>query len=165
MFFVGEDFVLHGQEDACAVHEVDDGQAVFHGDFLGAQVFLSGDGEPGPGFDGGVVGHDDALPSADVAYAGDDASGGASAVFFVHLMACEGAEFEEGCVFVYEGVNAFAGRHFAFGVEFFDSFGATALPYFFELAFEACDAELEGIEVGVLVEFFFACHEGVFVRG
>lgn len=60
MLLVGEDFVLHGQIHASAVHEVHNGQTIFDGDFLSTQVFLACDGEPGTGFDRGVIRHCDA---------------------------------------------------------------------------------------------------------
>ena len=57
MLFVCKYFVLHGQVDSSTVHQVNNGQTVFHGNFLGSQVFFAGDGEPGPRLDGWVVGH------------------------------------------------------------------------------------------------------------
>jgi len=41
MFFVGEYFILHGQEYAGAVDQVDDRQAIFHRYFLCPQVLLA----------------------------------------------------------------------------------------------------------------------------
>src|SRR5690606_12905822 len=67
VLLVGEDLVLHGEEHAGAVHEVDDGQAVLHGDLLRAEVLLARHGEPRAGLHGGVVGHHDALALADIA--------------------------------------------------------------------------------------------------
>ena len=36
VLFIRENFVLHGQVNPGAVYQVDDGQVVFHGNFLGA---------------------------------------------------------------------------------------------------------------------------------
>ena len=54
----GENAVLIGQVDARGIHQVDDGQAVAHGDFLRAQDLGDGLRPPGAGLHGGVVGHD-----------------------------------------------------------------------------------------------------------
>ena len=58
---VGKDLVLERQVGAAGVHEVDAGQAVLPGDFLGPQVLLHGDRVVGPALHGRVVGDDDAL--------------------------------------------------------------------------------------------------------
>jgi len=50
MLFIGEDLILHRQEDASAVHQVNDRQMIFHGDLLHTQVFLTRNGEPAPAF-------------------------------------------------------------------------------------------------------------------
>ena len=70
---VGEDLVLHRQERAAGVDEVDAGQVVLGRDRLGAQVLLDRDRVVGAALDGGVVGDDHALAAADPADAGDDA--------------------------------------------------------------------------------------------
>ena len=64
------------------------GRGVFGGDFLGAEVFLDGDGVVGAAFDGGVVGDDDAFAAGDPADTGDDAGGGN--VGAVHAVGGEG---------------------------------------------------------------------------
>ena len=53
---VGEDLVLHRQEDARRVDQVDDRQAVFERDLLRAQDLLDAERELRPGLDRGVVG-------------------------------------------------------------------------------------------------------------
>ena len=72
---VGEDLVLHGQEGAAGVDQVDARQAVLQGDLLGAQVLLDGHRVVRAALDGGVVGDDHALAAADPADAGDDPGG------------------------------------------------------------------------------------------
>src|SRR3984957_8879315 len=106
VFFIGEDLVLHGQEDAGAVHEIDHGKMVLHGYFLQAQVFLTSYGEPGAGLYGLIVGDDDALPFADIADPGDGTTGGAAALGFVQLITRKGAEFDKGAVFIDEVTDA-----------------------------------------------------------
>ena len=87
VFFVGENFVLHRQEDARAVHQVNDGNAVFHGDFLCTQVFLSGDGEPSSCLYRGIVGDGDDQPAFDVAQLHNDAPSWAAPFFLIHALA------------------------------------------------------------------------------
>ena len=70
---VGEDLVLHRQERAAGVDEVDAGQVVLGGDGLRAQVLLDRDRVVGAALDGRVVGDDHDLAAADPADAGDDA--------------------------------------------------------------------------------------------
>ena len=73
---VGEDLVLHRQEGAAGIDQVDAGQAVLQRDLLCAQVLLHGDREVGAALHRGIVGDDDALAPGDAADAGDDAGGG-----------------------------------------------------------------------------------------
>ena len=108
---VGEDFILLGQVGATGIHQVDAGQAVGHGDFLGPQVLFHGQREVGAAFDGGVVGDNHALGAGDAADAGDDASGGH--FFLIDVVGGELADFEEGGAFVDEGVDFLRGSFFA----------------------------------------------------
>ena len=82
VLLVGEDLVLHRQEGAAGVDEVDAGQPVLLGDGLGAQVLLHRDRVVGAALHRGVVGDDHALAAGDLADAGDDA--GARRVVVVH---------------------------------------------------------------------------------
>ena len=70
---VGEDLVLHRQERAAGVDEVDAGQVVLGRDRLGAQVLLDRHRVVGAALDRRVVGDDHALAAADPPDAGDDA--------------------------------------------------------------------------------------------
>ena len=71
---VGEDLVLHRQERAAGVDEVDAGQVVLGGHGLRAQVLLDRDRVVGAALDGRVVGDHHDLAAADPADAGDDAA-------------------------------------------------------------------------------------------
>src|SRR5262249_27308923 len=124
---VGEDLVLQRQEDAGAVHEVDERQAVLEGDALGAEHLLAGGGGEGPGLDGGVVGDDHDAAAADAADAGDDASGGGAAPFLVHAPGGPQGQLKEGSVGVEQTVNTFAGGQAALLVLAGDGLRATAL--------------------------------------
>ena len=70
---VGEHLVLHRQEGAAGVDEVDAGQPVVAGDRLRAEVLLDRDRVVGAALDGRVVADHHALAPADPADAGDDA--------------------------------------------------------------------------------------------
>ena len=76
VLLVGEHVVLHRQERAAGVDEVDARQLVGAGDLLRAQVLLDRDRVVGAALDGGVVGHDHAVAALDPADAGDDAGAG-----------------------------------------------------------------------------------------
>ncbi len=113
---VGEDLVLQGQEDAGAVDEVDEGQAVLAGDALGAEDLLAGHGEEGAGLDGGVVGDDHDAAPGDGADAGDDAGGGRPAPLLVHPPGRPQAQLEEGRAGVEQDGEALADGEPAFVV-------------------------------------------------
>jgi hypothetical protein len=73
---VGEHLVLHRQERAAGVDEVDARQVVLGRDRLCAQVLLDRHGVVGAALDGGVVRHDDALATVDATDASDDPGAG-----------------------------------------------------------------------------------------
>ena len=108
---VGEDVVLHRQEGAAGVDEVDARQVVVGGDGLRAQVLLDGDRVVGAALDGGVVGDHDAVAAADPADAGDDAGGGHGVV--VHAGRGERAELEERAAGVEQPVDPVAHEQLA----------------------------------------------------
>jgi hypothetical protein len=108
---VGEDLVLHRKERAAGVDEVDAGQAILQRHFLGPQVLLHGDRVVGASFDGGVVGHHDALAAGHPPDPGDHASAGAPAV--VHALGGQRRELEEGAPGVEQVVDALAGKELA----------------------------------------------------
>ena len=120
----GEDAVLVGEVDARRIHQVDDGNAVAHGDFLGAQDLGDGFRPPGSGLDRGVVGDDDGRAALDAADAGDDAGGGRLAI--VTVPGDQQADLEEGRAGVEQLGNALARRHLAGAVLFFHPRGAAA---------------------------------------
>ena len=123
MLFIGEDFILHGQVNARAVHQINDGEPVFSGNFLGAQILFAGDRKPGAGLYRGVVGHHDALSAAHVANDHHHTASRAAAVFGVHFITGESAHFDARLARVEQVVDALAGTHFAFLVEFFEALG------------------------------------------
>ena len=108
---VGEDLVLHGQEGAARVDEIDARQPILQRHLLGAQVLLDRQREIGAALDGGIVGYDHALASFDAADAGDDAR--ARCVAVVHLPRRQRREFEEGRAGIEQAVDAFAHEELA----------------------------------------------------
>ena len=77
---VGEDLVLHRQERAAGVDEVDAGQPVLERDLLRAQVLLHGQRVVGAALDGRVVADDHHVAAVHQADAGDHARAGRVAV-------------------------------------------------------------------------------------
>ncbi|GAA3303711.1 hypothetical protein GCM10020295_52980 [Streptomyces cinereospinus] len=108
---VREDLVLHRQEGAAGVDEVEAGQPVLQRDLLGAQVLLHRHRVVRPALDGRVVGDDDALPPAHPPDAGDDAGGGRLAV--VHPVGRERGQLQEGRAGVEQGVDPVTRQQFA----------------------------------------------------
>ena len=105
---VGEDVVLHRQERAPGVDEVDAGQVIVARDRLCAQVLLDGHRVVGAALDGGVVGDDHHLAALDTADAGDDAGGGHRVVLTrsaVHAIGSERAQLEERAARVEQAVD------------------------------------------------------------
>ena len=90
---VGEDFVLHRQEGAARVDQVDAGQPVLQRHLLRPQVLLHRHRVVGAAFDGRVVGGDDDLAPLDPADPGDDPAARRGAV--VEVLGGERGELEE----------------------------------------------------------------------
>ncbi len=124
---VGKHLILQRQKDAGAVHEVDERQAVFQGDALGAQHLLAGHGEEGAGLDRGVVGDDHHVPALDGTDPGDDAGRRGAAPFAVHAPRRPQAQLEEVRAGVEQPGDALAGRKPALGVLALDRLSAAAL--------------------------------------
>ena len=108
---VREHLVLHGQEGAARVDEVDAGQAVFEGDFLGAQVLLDRHREVGAALDRGVVAHDHDVPAVDHADSGDHPGPGGVAA--VHVLRRKRCNLEERRPLVQQGLDAVARQQLA----------------------------------------------------
>ena len=110
--FVGKDVLLIRQEGAAGVHEGDDGQAVFPGNFLCPDVFAAGDPEIGAALYGGIIGDDHALTAFDHANTGNDAGAGWNSL--VHIQSGQLAEFQKWCARVDQPFDPFARQDFAF---------------------------------------------------
>ena len=111
---VGEHLVLHRQEGAAGVDEVDARQPVVGGDRLRAQVLLDRDRVVGAALDRRVVGDDHALAAADPADAGDDA-GRRDARRAYMLVRRQRAELEERAARVEQPVDPVADQQLAAG--------------------------------------------------
>ena len=66
MFFIGKNFILHGQENTGTIYQVNNGQMIFHGNFLQAQVFFACNRKPCAGFYCLIIGNYHTLPSANI---------------------------------------------------------------------------------------------------
>ena len=106
VFLVRENLVLHRQEGAAGIDQIDAGQAVFEGDFLGAQVLLDGQRVIGAALHRRIVGDDHAFDAIDAADAGDHRGGGDVAA--VHAVGSELADLKERCAGVEQAVDALA---------------------------------------------------------
>ena len=93
MLAVREDLVLHRQERAAGIDQVDAGQAVLPRDLLRAQMLLHRDREIRAALHRGVVGDDDAFAAGDAADAGDDA--GRRHLVVVHAVGGKLRQFQE----------------------------------------------------------------------
>ncbi len=136
---VGKNLVLERQEDAGAVHEVDERQAVFQGDALGAERLLAGHRKEGAGLDRGVVGDDHHGPALDGADPGDDAGRRGAAPVAVHAPGRPQAEFKEVGARIEQPGDALAGGETALGVLALDRLGPAALADHVFLAPERFD--------------------------
>jgi hypothetical protein len=128
----GEDAVLVGQVDARGVHQIDDGDAVAHGDFLRAQALGDGFGPPGAGLHGGIARDDDGVAALDLADAGDRAEAGGFA--FVLVVGQQEADFEEGRARIDQRRDALPCGHLACAMLPLDfGLAAAGAEAFFEL--------------------------------
>jgi hypothetical protein len=115
---VGEHVVLHRQERAAGVDEVDARQPVLGGDGLGPEVLLHGDRVVRAALDGRVVRDDDGLLAAHPADAGDDAGAGdavLSVLGVVHPGRGERAQLEERAARVQQPVDPVAHQQLSAG--------------------------------------------------
>ena len=108
---IGEDAVLHGQEGAAGIHQVDAGQAILERDFLRSKMLLDADGVVGAAFHGRVVGHDHAGLARDLADAGNETRTGNPVV--VELVAGELTHFEKRRARIEERVHTVARQQLA----------------------------------------------------
>ncbi len=111
MVAVREHLVLHRQEGAAGIHQVDAGQIVLQRDFLRAQMLLHRDRIVGAALDRGVVGDDHAFLAVDGADAGDCA--GAGHLIAIHAQRRQRGEFEEGGARIEQRIDALARQQLA----------------------------------------------------
>jgi len=152
MLLIREDFVLHGQENAGAVDEIDYRQMVLHCDLLEPQVFFPGDREPCARFHGLVVSEDHALAPADRAQSGDGATGGAAALLLVHFKTRESADLDKGRSFVDEVLDPLAGGQFVLFPLLFYGSPSAAEHNLFQPGSPAADGAAQSIIVLVKIE-------------
>ncbi len=119
-----KDAVLIRQVDARRIHQVHDGQAVAHGDFLRAQNFGDGLRPPRAGLHGGVIGHDHRRPAFDFAQTRDYAGGRRLPV--VAIVSDQQAYFEKTGIPVKQRRNTFPRRHLTGAMLLFNARGAAA---------------------------------------
>ncbi len=124
---VGEDLVLHRQEHARGVDQVDQGQAVPAGDLLGAEDLLDRHREARARLDRRVVGDDHHAAADDPADPRDHPRPRRPAPLVVHLVAGPEAQLQERRAWVGQGVDPLAGRLATLGVLPRDRLGTAPL--------------------------------------
>ena len=110
---VGEDLVLHRQERAAGVDEVDARQPVLERDLLRAQVLLDRQRVVGAALDGRVVADDHHVAAVHESDAGDDAGAGRLAA--VQALGGQRRDLEERAALVEQPVDAIARQQLAAG--------------------------------------------------
>ncbi len=143
---VGEHLVLHGQEGAAGIHQIEAGQAQPLGDGLGPQVFFHRQRVVGAPLDGGIVHHQQAEPASNLAEPCYDAGGGHRLV--IDLPGSQRREFEKRRTRVQQLVDALAGQQFATGLMAGVVACAPALGYLGEPGIEIVDQRLHCRFVG-----------------
>ncbi len=111
MIAVRKHFVLHRQERAAGVHQVDARQMILRSDFLRAQVLLHRHREVSAAFHRRVVRDDNDLGAVHAADAGDHARGGRAAV--VHAVRRERRKLEERRAGIEQRADAIARQELA----------------------------------------------------
>ena len=124
---VGKDIFLQRQKNAGGIDQINCGNVIFDGDVLRANHFFRGHREERAGFHRGVVGDEHERAAADAREAGDRASRGRAAPFFVHFVGGVDAQFEEMRAGIDELGDAFARGEPALLVLRLDGFCAAAL--------------------------------------
>ena len=110
---VGKYLVLHRQEGAAGIDEVNAGQGIVAGDVLRAQVLFDRHRVIGAALDGGVVGDDDAFGARDQTDAGHDA--GPRRFIAVLAKAGELGKLQKSGARIDQQVDAFARQQLAAG--------------------------------------------------
>ena len=126
MFFVRKNLVLQRQVNPRTVHQINNRKAILDGDFLSAEVLFGRNRKPGTRFHSGIVGHNHTLPSRHITYTRNNSARRTAAVFGIHTIAHEQANFDKGFVGVYEVSDAVAGGQFALAVLIVNFFLTTA---------------------------------------
>ena len=146
---VGEDLVLHRQEGAAGIDEIDHAELVLERDVLRADVFLGRDREERAALHGRVV-RDEHVGHA---VHGPDARDDATAGRFVVVLAvtAQGRQLEEGCAFVDHAVDAVAGHDLPAGAVPFDR--TRAAPTAFDRGSLAVAQGLDQRFVGAAIDF------------
>src|SRR6187399_1454282 len=100
MFFVGKDLILHWKKNSGAVNKINNRQMIFHCDLLHAEIFFTSDREPCAGFYSLIIRKDNALPAANITYAGNCSACGATSLFIIHLVTGKSADLNKRLVFI-----------------------------------------------------------------
>jgi hypothetical protein len=111
VLLVRKNFVLHGQEGAAGIDQIDAGQPVFHGDFLRPQMLFHGQRVIGAALHRRIVGDDHAFDAFDAADAGDHR--GRRDIAAIHAIGGELADFQKGRAGVEQAIDPLARQQLA----------------------------------------------------
>jgi len=115
VLLVRKDLVLHGQEDARRVDQVDDGQAVFERDLLRPQHLLAGHREPRAGLHRRVIGYDHHVAAVHRTDPHHHAGRRSAAVLFIEAVGGPQAELQKRRAGIAQRLHPLAGSHLALG--------------------------------------------------
>ncbi len=149
MLPVGEHLVLHGQEGAAGIHQIEAGEAQPLGDGLGTQVLFHREGVVGAALHGGVIHHQHAQAPRDPADAGDEAGGGHR--FVIDLPAGQCRQFEKGRARVQQLVDALPGQQLATGLMAGVVGSTAAQGYLLQAGIQIVDQGLHGGPICLIV--------------
>jgi hypothetical protein len=158
MFFVGKNFILHGQVHACAVYEVNNRQPVFHRYFLQAEILFACYWKPCAGFYGLIIGKDHGLASPDIANACNRTTRWASTLGCIHVVTCKCSDLYEWFVCITEITDTFVWCKFIFLVLFFDRFFPTSHTYLVQTLPQFTQGRFH--HIFVLIKFEILFHTG-----
>ena len=111
MLLVGERPRLMGKKDSAGIDEIDAGQPVFEGHFLGPDVLFDGGREIRPALDRGIVGNDENLAAVDDADAGHHAR--TRRLVVVKAPGGQRAQFQEGRIRIEKLFQPLSDKHLA----------------------------------------------------
>src|SRR5205823_10337462 len=108
IIFVRKNFILHRQEHAGRIDEINDRQRAFKSDALSANQFFGRLWKERAGFYRRVVGDNHARNTGNISDSGNRARGGNLSPLFVHFVSSPKTDFKKRRIFVQQVTDTFA---------------------------------------------------------